>query len=82
MSYKIPKRFQVPKIQNREKNKSREEKKRLTCNLKMLSTTANSVEVVSKPANADQSFTTSPAPIRSDPRFIVPALYIKRMDMI
>jgi hypothetical protein len=40
----------------------------------MLSTTAISVEVVSRPQNAVQSFTTKPPPITSLPRFTVPAV--------
>ena len=41
--------------------------------LNILSITDNSVEVVSKPQNAHQSFTTKPAPIASLPLFTVPA---------
>lgn len=41
--------------------------------LKMPSTTLISVEVVSMPQKADQSFTTMPAPITSLPLFTVPA---------
>lgn len=41
--------------------------------LKILSITSNSVEVVSIPQKAHQSFTTRPAPITSLPRFTVPA---------
>ena len=41
--------------------------------LKMLSTTEISVEVVSRPQKAHQSFTTIPAPTTSEPRFTVPA---------
>ena len=43
------------------------------CNLNMPSITDISVEVVSKPQNALQSFTTKPAPITSLPLFTVPA---------
>jgi len=42
-------------------------------NLNIPSTTLISVDVVSIPQNALQSFTTSPAPITSLPRFTVPA---------
>lgn len=42
-------------------------------NLKIDSTTLISVDVVSSPQNADQSFATIPAPNTSDPRFTVPA---------
>lgn len=42
-------------------------------NLKMDSTTLISVDVVSSPQNAVQSFATTPAPKTSDPRFTVPA---------
>lgn len=45
----------------------------LSWSLKMLSITDNSVEVVSKPANAHQSLTNNPAPITSEPRLTVPA---------
>jgi len=41
--------------------------------LKILSITDISVEVVSNPQNALQSFTTIPAPMTSEPRFTVPA---------
>jgi len=41
--------------------------------LKVASITLISVAVVSKPVNAHQSFTTSPAPMTSDPRLTVPA---------
>lgn len=41
--------------------------------LKIDSTTLISVDVVSSPQNADQSFATIPAPSTSDPRFTVPA---------
>lgn len=41
--------------------------------LKMDSTTLISVDVVSSPQNAVQSFATTPAPRTSDPRFTVPA---------
>ena len=41
--------------------------------LKVASITEISVAVVSNPAKAHQSLTTSPAPITSDPRFTVPA---------
>lgn len=41
--------------------------------LRMDSTTLSSVDVVSRPQNADQSFATSPAPITSLPRLTVPA---------
>lgn len=41
--------------------------------LKMDSTTLISVDVVSSPQNAVQSFATTPAPSTSDPRFTVPA---------
>ena len=39
----------------------------------MLSSTLSSVDVVSTPVNAAQSFATIPAPTTSDPRFTVPA---------
>ena len=42
-------------------------------NLKTLSTTEISVDVVSRPQKADQSLTTIPAPTTSDPLFTVPA---------
>jgi hypothetical protein len=41
--------------------------------LKIFSITESSVLVVSKPANALQSFTTKPPPITSEPRLTVPA---------
>ena len=41
--------------------------------LKTDSMTESSVEVVSWPVKAHQSFTTIPAPITSAPRFTVPA---------
>lgn len=41
--------------------------------LKIDSTTDNSVEVVSNPQNAVQSFTTKPEEINGDPLFTVPA---------
>lgn len=41
--------------------------------LKIDSTTLISVEVVSSPQNAVQSFATTPAPSTSDPRLTVPA---------
>ena len=44
-----------------------------SCNLKILSITDNSVEVVSRPQNAAQSFATKPAAMTSLPRFTVPA---------
>ena len=43
------------------------------CNLKIPSITEISVEVVSSPQKALQSFTTSPAPMTSDPLLTVPA---------
>lgn len=39
----------------------------------MASTTDNSVEVVSRPQNADQSFATKPLATASEPLFTVPA---------
>jgi len=42
-------------------------------NLKTLSITDNSVDVVSIPQNEHQSFTTMPAAITSEPRLTVPA---------
>jgi hypothetical protein len=42
-------------------------------NLKILSITDNSVDVVSMPQKEHQSFTTMPAAITSDPRLTVPA---------
>ena len=41
--------------------------------LKIDSTTLISVDVVSSPQNAVQSFATTPAPSTSDPRLTVPA---------
>lgn len=41
--------------------------------LKISSITVISVDVVSMPQNAVQSFATTPAPITSEPRFTVPA---------
>lgn len=48
-------------------------------NLKMDSITVNSVDVVSIPVNAHQSFTTSPAETTSLPLFTVPACEINYM---
>ena len=51
-------------------------------NLNIASTTDNSVDVVSSPQKADQSFATSPLATTSEPLFIVPAhngIY-KRVD--
>lgn len=42
-------------------------------NLKTLSITESSVDVVSMPQNEHQSFTTIPAAITSEPRLTVPA---------
>jgi len=43
--------------------------------LKAASMTLISVAVVSRPVNAHQSLTTSPAPTTSEPRLTVPALF-------
>lgn len=45
----------------------------LSLNLNIASMTDNSVDVVSSPQNADQSFATSPEATTSDPLFTVPA---------
>ena len=54
-------------------NKGPIEEKQNRYALNVASITLISVAVVSRPVNAHQSFTTSPAPNTSDPRLTVPA---------